>query len=48
MKQAIQQAYKPVYDALSAKMVQQGQKEFHNTIEVARRYEQAQLAKQKA
>ncbi|MGN5111411.1 hypothetical protein [Aeromonas jandaei] len=48
MKHAIQQAYKPVYDALSAKMVQQGQKEFHNTIELARRYERAQLAKQKA
>lgn len=48
MKQAIQQAYKPVYDVLSAKMVQQGQKDWHDTMELARRYDQAQLAKQKA
>ncbi|MGN5136840.1 hypothetical protein ACTG15_00950 [Aeromonas sp. 164P] len=48
MQRAIQQAYKPVYDALVAKMIQRDQKDLHDTIELARRYEQAQLAKQKA
>lgn len=47
MKQAIQQAYKPVYDALLAKMVEQGQKDWQDTVALARRYDQVRLAEQK-
>ncbi|AGH72573.1 hypothetical protein ACOGYG_002570 [Edwardsiella piscicida] len=48
MEKAIKQAYQPVYAALSAKMIAQGQKDWCDAIELARRYDHEQLAKQKS
>lgn len=48
MRRAIQRAYRPVYDVLTAEMIQQAQQECHDMLEFTRRSEQAWLAKQKA
>ncbi|WP_420299465.1 hypothetical protein [Edwardsiella tarda] len=47
MEDAIQQAYRPVYDKLSRKLVEQGQKDWLDTLERARRYDSKHFTKQK-